>query len=421
MRAAIVLLLALSAPAHAQRAEADAAFERGRVLMKEGNFKEACEAFEASLRFEHTIGTLYNLGLCHERLGKLASAWSELKQVAATDTNKGRAADAAKRVAALEKRLTKMRLVISEPAPGLVVERDGLDVTALVGQEVPVDPRTYSFTATAPGRKTHTTQVALAREGETIEISIPALSTSDEPTPEPVTPAGPTGYPMQLARRPWLMPDGKYEVGAVTIASTSDSMFEQEPIDAGVFGRIGIQMFEIGLRATFHARYPQRESTRPNPWQTVTASFGYAIKPMFVGRLEYTRYHPVGDLGKGSDLRIALLRKQLVMPKLALAGSAGFVYAERGDENELTGEGTFGVQATATARLSFEALAELGLNAGGDLYSHNVSLGFGTLGMYAVNAEIDVFLRLFVGLLPAVDGSSSNDFRSVVIGLNWRP
>lgn len=181
-------------------------------------------------------------------------------------------------------------------------------------------------------------------------------------------------------------------------------------------------MFELGLRTSFHVRYPQDESTRPNPWQTITGTIGYAIRPMFAGRLEYTRYHPVGDLGKGSDLRLALLRKQLVAPRLALAGSAGFTYAERGgDQNELTADGVFGVQVTATPRLSLEALGELGLNVGGDLYSHTVSLGFGALGLYALDAHLDVFVRLFVGLLPAVDGSSSNDLRSVTLGVNWRP
>lgn len=415
---ALVLLLLLATPAHAQRAEADAAFERGRQLMKDGDYAAACEAFEASLKFEHTIGTLYNLGLCHERLGKLATAYTELKQVAATDTNKGRAADAAKRVAAIEPRLTKMRLAIAEPAPGLVVERDGLDVTALVGQEVPVDPDAYTFTASAPGRKTHTQQVDLRRESATIDVAIPALEAED--SVEAPAPGTPEGYPVQLARRPWTIPDGMYEVGVTTIVETSDSMFEQVPIYGGVYGRIGIQRFELGLRATVHGRYPVGESARPSRFRTATATIGYAIAPMFAARLEYTRYHPIGDLANGSDIRVQALRKQLVMPRLALAGAAGFVYAER-DESEFTAEAAFGVQITALPKLSLEALAELGINVGGDLYSHNVTLGFGALGLYAVKADIDIFLRVFAGLLPAVSGSSSSDFRAYAIGVNWRP
>lgn len=414
---ALVLLLLLATPAHAQRAEADAAFERGRQLMKDGDYAAACEAFEASLKFEHTTGTLYNLGLCHERLGKLATAYTELKQVAATDTNKGRAADAAKRVAAIEPRLTRMRLAIAEPAPGLVVERDGLDVTALVGQEVPVDPDAYTFTASAPGRKTHTQQVDLRRESATIDVAIPALEVEDS-VGAPV-PGAPVGYPMQLARRPSTLPDGTYEVGATSVVETADSMFDQVPIYSGVHGRIGIQRFELGLRATVHGRYPVTES-RPSRFRTATATIGYAIAPMFAARLEYTRYHPIGDLANGSDIRVQALRKQLVMPRLALAGAAGFVYAER-DESELTAEAGFGVQITATQKLSLEALAELGINVGGALYSHNVTLGFGALGLYAVRADIDVFLRVFAGLLPAVAGSSSSDFRAYTIGLDWRP
>lgn len=417
----LVLALVMASPkAYAQRAEADAAFERGRTLMQSGDYEGACDAFETSLRLDPTIGTVYNLGLCHDKLGKLASAYTEFKQVAERDSNKARATDAAKRAAALEPRLTRFRLKISEPTAGLVVERDGVDITAFADQVVPVDPRRYTFTATAPGLEPYTAVVDLTREGETVDVKIPALSTkSDGPGPEGPGPNAPGGYPRSLALRPFTMPDGMYELAAGTRASTSDTMFEQAPIDALVAARIGIQMFELGLRASFHARYPEVMATRPKPWRSVTGTLAYAIQPLFVGRLEYTRYHPVGELGKGADLALALMRKYIVAPRVGLAGSAGFTFFERGDASELVLEASFGPQVTATDALSFEMAAELGVAAGGELYSHTVGLGVAFGGLYAISRDLDVFARAVVGLLPAVDGSSSNDFRSLTIGVNW--
>ncbi|MDQ3338887.1 MAG: tetratricopeptide repeat protein [Myxococcota bacterium] len=419
--AVLVLVTATTRDAHAQRAEADAAFERGRTLMQAGKYEEACEAFEASLRLEATIGTVYNLGLCHDKIGKLASAYTEFKQVAERDANKARAADSAKRVAALEPRLTKFRLVIKEPTAGLVVERDGVDITAFADQVVPVDPRRYTFVASAPGLEPYTAAVDLTKEGATIDVAIPALSTTKS-TPIPDQPGVPAEkYPRALALRPFSMPDGMYEVGAATRGATSDTMFEQAPIDSFVAARIGIQMFEMGLRASFHTRYAEVDATRPTLWRSVAATFAYSINPMFVGRLEYTRYHPSGDLQKGSDLQVALLRKYLVAPRVAIAGSAGFTFFERGERSELVLQSTFGPQLTATPAVSVEVMAELGIAAGGELYAHTIDLGVSASGFYAVTRDLDVFARVFAGLLPAVEGSSSNDFRSVTIGVNWRP
>lgn len=389
--------------------------------MTAGKYEEACEAFDTSLRLDPSIGTVYNLGLCHEKMGKLASAYTELRQVAEKDSNKARAADAAKRAKELEPRLTKFKLVVKEPTAGLVIERDGVDITTFVDQVVPVDPKRYTFTATAPGLETYTTSVELTEEGKTVDVTIPALKTKAD-TQEPVAPGVPADrYPRVLALRPFLMPDGMYEVGAATVGSTSDSMFEQAPIDTFVAARIGIQMFEMGLRASFHTRYAEVETTRPTIWRSVTATLAYAIQPMFVGQLEYTRYHPIGDLQKGSELSLVARRKYLVVPRIAIAGSAGFTNTEFGDRSELALASTFGPQFTATPMLSFELLADLGINVSGDLYSHTIDLGVSALGLYTITHDLDVFMRVFAGLLPAVEGGSSNDFRSLTIGVSWRP
>lgn len=421
------LTLALAGRAHAQRAEAQDAFERGRKQMKDGDYKAACASFETSLQLEAAVGTLYNLGLCHEKLGHLASAWAELKQVAATDTNKGRAADAAKRVAALEPRLTRMKLVVTDPVPGLAIEREGIDVTTFIDQPVPVDPRTYQFKVTAPGHQPLLFERALDQEGKTVEVEVPAFAAvKEDPAHPPALSAD--RYPRVTALRPLAMPNGMYEVTAFNIASTSEA-FEQSPIEGVVSARGGIQKFELGLRVGVHERHEQVMAARPNRLQSLAGTLQYSITPMFAGKLEYVRVQPFGRLGdstKGSDLRVILGRKERLSPKIAFDGSGGFVFVQRqnaggGSGNELVGEAIAGLQFIATPRLSIDGSALLQLNVGGELFSHTVTLGVAPAALYSINPEIDVFARIFLGLLPARSGSSSSDLRTYTIGVSWRP
>lgn len=417
---AVVTLLSTGL-AYAQRAEAEIAFNRGRELMAAGQYGKACASFETALRLEPTNGTLYNLGLCHEKLGKLATAWAQLNQVAKTDTNKGRGADAASRAAEIEPRLTRFKIVVAEPVSGMVIQRDGIDVTTLVGQVVPVDPRSYVFEARAPGKTSIKLDVALDREGETIEVAIPAWPVSPKPVPT-------ERYPMQLALRPITVPSGMVEVVAANVVSTSASEFEQVPIEGFVGGRVGIRKLELALFTTFHLRHAEVMMPRPNPMRSVGGRATYAVTPIMAGRLEYARLHPIGDIGGGSDLRLVVVRKQPLATRLAAAGSAGFVFQQRDQQfaearNELVAEAEIGVQVTALPRLSFEGGAAFQLNLGGALFDHTVGLGFAVAAQISLNREIDIVARILVGLLPAVpeaEGGGANDLRSYMIALNWR-
>lgn len=51
------------------RAKAQELFEKGRALMAQGAYAEACEAFAESDAYDAGIGTEVNLGVCYRKLG----------------------------------------------------------------------------------------------------------------------------------------------------------------------------------------------------------------------------------------------------------------------------------------------------------------------------------------------------------------
>lgn len=178
--AASLALVALSAPSSADPqadAEAQALFEQGRALMKEGHFAEACPRLERSQRLSPSGGTMLNLAACHERLGRVATAWVEYQQAltaAKVDGKDDRARLAAERIAALEGRVPWLTIELDaggEQPTDAVVELDDarLDEAAL-GRPMPVDPGEHRIRIAAGGA-THDERVELA-EGDKKTISL---------------------------------------------------------------------------------------------------------------------------------------------------------------------------------------------------------------------------------------------------------
>src|SRR3954468_13496447 len=78
--AALLVAMTPAARADDNVAKADKLFVEGRALM-DSDLHAACEKFEESLKWNsQAIGTLLNVALCDEKLGRVASAAAKFAQ-----------------------------------------------------------------------------------------------------------------------------------------------------------------------------------------------------------------------------------------------------------------------------------------------------------------------------------------------------
>ena len=73
------------------RALAEVLFFTARGMMEAQRYPEACQKLAESYRLDPAAGTLLNLAVCHEKQGRIASAWGEFTQSANDAKHAGRA------------------------------------------------------------------------------------------------------------------------------------------------------------------------------------------------------------------------------------------------------------------------------------------------------------------------------------------
>ncbi|HEY4180127.1 MAG TPA: hypothetical protein VGM90_24965 [Kofleriaceae bacterium] len=178
---------------------ANALFDKGRQLMTDRKYPEACKAFEQSQKADPAAGTQYNLAACYVKINKLASAWAIYRDLAGSDTNAGRKKDSASKAKALAPRLPKLLINAASPPADLALTLDGEDATALVGVETPIDLGDHVIVATAKGFADKTIDQNISAEGKTVTVDV-ALDKAVAETPPKGTapPPGTTGptHPM---------------------------------------------------------------------------------------------------------------------------------------------------------------------------------------------------------------------------------
>lgn len=180
----VVTVLGSPPPAAAQQAAelatAEALFDDGLRLMREGQYEQACPKFEQSLEIDTGIGATLWLADCYEKSGRLASAWTTFRQAAwlAQQGKDERQRVAQDKLEALEPRVPKLTVEVAKGGErsDLKVSRDGVEVAPEAwGVSIPVDPGKHEIVAESPGREPWRTTVTL-REGEQRNVSIPLLA-----------------------------------------------------------------------------------------------------------------------------------------------------------------------------------------------------------------------------------------------------
>jgi hypothetical protein len=198
---ALLLACALFAPAQAWAASkdpvaADALFRAGRKAMEARAYADACPKFAESLRLDRAVGTLLNLAICEEKIGKLAEASAHFREVVAQLPPKDDRLPSAKaHLAEMEPRLSRLTLVRAPGEPDLLaISRDGVALGAAeLGVATVVNAGDHEVTATAPGHADAHLHLTIA-EGERREIAIhsgpavgalagPAASSGDDSAP----------------------------------------------------------------------------------------------------------------------------------------------------------------------------------------------------------------------------------------------
>lgn len=234
----------VAVPAAAQTidaAAAEALFEEARRLAEEGRYAEACPKFAESNRLDPGVGVLMYLGACHERMGRVASAWAAFREARHGAELQGRAdrvATATERIAALEPRLPRLRIVVGPDASiaGLEVKRDDVILgEAMWSTPVPVDPGAHAIAAQAPGYEPWEGAIE-AKEGQVVSIEIPPLRLARSPIAGAAPSAGPT--PPADAPPPRATSAGDAGSGQRTAAAITWGVGGASLVAGAVFGLV---------------------------------------------------------------------------------------------------------------------------------------------------------------------------------------
>ena len=212
-RSSLLCALLLSAAAvnaqaspGADKAIAEALFDRGLTLMRQGQFEQACAQLEQSQSIERGIGTMLYLAECYEKLGKTASAWAMFREAASAaraENQLDRAKTGGARADRLEPTLSRLTINVAGGAttPGLVVTRNGQIVpSGAYGVALPSDPGEQRIEARAPGRSPWSSTVELGASSAMLVVDVPEL-VLDPNSPQPLA-AGPTSEPAQAQLEP---------------------------------------------------------------------------------------------------------------------------------------------------------------------------------------------------------------------------
>ncbi len=170
-------------PTADERVLAETLFSAGRALMQEGRVPEACRKFEASQAVAPALGTLLNLALCHEKEGRLATAWVEFKQafvLALEKRDADREEFAREHVRQLEPLLPMLSVTPQRRTDCLRIHRGNVEIPgASWSTKLPVDPGVHRLRASCGDRVVWEKDVSL----EPRQLAVVVVPVQEPPSP----------------------------------------------------------------------------------------------------------------------------------------------------------------------------------------------------------------------------------------------
>jgi hypothetical protein len=211
-----IALVAFASAARAADSPGVAAqlFEDARGDMKRGDFAAARAKLIDSVHLEETVGTLFNLGLCEEKLGLVRNSLEHLRAALAyaSDDDRRRPLMIAL-IESLERRASRVVLKgAPNDGPELRLTLDGHPVEASPdGHEVLVEPGEHELVVRARNGSTRTTAIHVD-EGATV---VQAVTFSPEPAIAPQ--AAPAAAITEAAAVPARDGQMRQRLGAVAV------------------------------------------------------------------------------------------------------------------------------------------------------------------------------------------------------------
>ena len=272
VRAAAVAALALAPLSSATRATAsdassaaaaEALYQEGKQLLLAGSTETACGRLAASQSIQPGIGTLLLLGHCYEALGKTASAWASFRAAesfARSAHQNERAEIASVRAAALESRLSRLRILlpadIDTKAWSVLDDERPLPVASL-DTPLPVDPGEHALRISAPGFEPWATRVVIPAEPALTELRVPKLAASAPTSSPPGTRA--------TALAPAAVP---------AVGSAPEGLRHWGMLGTG----LGAAGLAVGLGYALHAQHQYDQSLDRCRTETLCSAPGLALR-----------------------------------------------------------------------------------------------------------------------------------------------
>ena len=184
----VTLFVALHAPS--ARADASAAsgtaaelFDEARSDMRRGAYAEAYPKLVESEHVDPSNGTLLNLVICEEKLGKVASAWLHVRELSdRLGSDDERAPFVARKLTTLAPRVPRLTVRLAATAPpGTRVLLDDVELAPpSLGVPLPVDPGVHRIVARLAGAGDRVDEVSVAEAQEYEWLAEPSLAGPSE-------------------------------------------------------------------------------------------------------------------------------------------------------------------------------------------------------------------------------------------------